>query len=173
MQAFGDHLRTDKNIALMVGKRIDDILIRGFITGGIQIHAQHACFREEGLYLIFNPFGTDADGFEFASAVRTDGGNRHMITAIMTLQFAWTQVKRHRHIALDATGRLTALHTLYLRGVAASVLKEDNLFIIRQTLPNTIYQRVRKMVIHLLAFVLPLEVNQLDIRQFRTAEPFG
>ena len=35
MEPFGDHLRADQYIALMVSKRIDDILIGGFITGGV------------------------------------------------------------------------------------------------------------------------------------------
>ena len=91
----------------------------------------------------------------------------------MTLQFARPQVKRHRYIALDATRRLTALDTLYLWRISSSVLKKNDLFVVRQTLTNPIHQRVREMIVHLFAFVLPLEVNELDIRQFRPAKPLG
>ena len=81
-------------------------------------------------------------------------------------------MQRHRHIALHASGRLTARRTLYLRCISASVLKENDLLMIRQSLPNTFYQRIAEMTVHLLARILALEVNEVNIRQLGTSETF-
>ena len=80
-------------------------------------------------------------------------------------------MQRHRHIALHASGRLTARRTLYLRCISTAVLKQNDLLMIRQSLPNTFYQRIAEMTVHLLARILALEVNEVDIRQLGTSEP--
>jgi hypothetical protein len=63
-------------------------------------------------------------------------------------------MQSHRHIALDASGRLAARCALYLWRITAAVLKKDNLLIIRQCLADSIYQRIAEMAVHLFAFVL-------------------
>ena len=173
MEPFGDHLRTDEDIALVAGKGIDDVLVGGFVTGRIQIHAQHAGFGEEGLYLIFDTLGTETDHLVFASAFRADGRHGCAVAAVMAAQFVLALVVGHRHVALDTTGRFAARHTLYLRSIAASVLEEDDLFMILQDLTDTVHERVGEMTVHLLARILALEVDKVNIRQLGTSEPLG
>ena len=173
MESFGYHLRSDENIAFVVGESIDDILVCGFIPRCIQIHTHHTCLRKERLYLILDTFGTEADGLILTSAVRTDSRYRCVITAVMTTQFMFAHMERHRHVALNTTRRLTTVDTLYLRGITASVLEENDLLMVCQTFPYTRDKRITKMAFHLLALVLLPKVYECDSRQFNATESLG
>ena len=173
MQTFGDHLRSDKDITFVVGEGIDDILVCGFIPRRIEIHTHHAGFGEERLYLILDSLGTETDGLVLATTNGTDSRHWSVITAVMTTQFVFAHVQGHGHVALDTTRRLTAVDTLYLRRITASVLKEDDLLMIRQTLTNTGYQRVTEMSFHLLSFVLTAKIDERDGGQFDSSESLG
>ena len=164
MKPLGDHLGPNENIAFVVSESIDDILVGVFITRGVKVHAQHACIREELLYLIFDALRSETDGLEFASALRTDGRYGGMVTAVMTAHFVLPHMERHGHVALDTARRLAALGALDEGGITASVLEEDDLFVIRQDLTDAIHQRVAEMTHHLFAFVLTSQVNESDIR---------
>ena len=83
MEPFGDHLRADQYIALMVSKRIDDILIGRFITGRVQIHSQHTSLREKGLYLIFDALGTESYHLHLSPTMGTSRRNGCMVAAVM------------------------------------------------------------------------------------------
>ena len=87
-----------------------------------------------------------------------------MISAVMASQFILSLMVGHRHITLDATRRFAALHALYLRSIAAAVLKQNDLFLVFQALTDTVHQGITEMPVHLLAFVLTFEVNQTYIR---------
>ena len=62
-----------------------------------------------------------------------------MIAAVMATQFILSLMISHGYIALYASGRLTASGTLYLRCIAASVLEQDHLFVIRQALAYAVH----------------------------------
>ena len=173
METFGDHLRSDENIAFVVREGIDDILVCGFITRRIEVHTHHTCLGEERLYLILDTLGSKTDGLVLASTNGTDGRYGSVITAVMTTQFVFAHVQRHRHVALDTTRRLTAVDTLYLRRITASVLEEDDLFMLRQTFSYTSDERITEMPFHLFSFVLTAKINERDSRQFDSSESLG
>ena len=139
MQTFRHHLRPHEDITLVIGKGIDDILIRRPVTRRVQIHPQHACLRKERLYLVLNAFRTKTDSLQLSAAGRTHGRNGHVVAAIMASQLLLAFMPSHRYIALHTSGRLAARGTLDLRRVAATVLKENDLFPVRQHLTHSRY----------------------------------
>ena len=96
-----------------------------------------------------------------------------MIPAVMASHLVLAHMERHRYVALDASRWLTALRTLDKRGIAAAVLEEDDLFMLRQHIADTRDERVGEMAHHLFALVLPAQVDELDVRQFHTSVAFG
>ena len=170
MQPFRHHLGAYQDVTFMVGESVDDILVSRPVAGGVQIHTQHAGVRKEGLYLVLYPLGAEPDGFVFAAAMRAEVRYRRVIAAIMAPHLLVAQMQGHRHVALHAPRRLAAGGTLYLGGIAASVLEEDDLFALRQHPADLRYQRVTEMAVHLFAFILASEINQPYLRQLRATE---
>ena len=167
MQPFGNHLRTDKDIHLVVRHGVDNLLISILNARGIEVHAHDASLGEEFLHFLLQPFGAEALHTHLPSACGALLRDRGMVTAVVAGHFLQAHVERERHIAVDAAWRLPASGTLQQGRIAAAVLEEYHLLAACQHLLHTRHQRVAEMVVHLLAVVLPFEVDDTDSGQLQ------
>ena len=149
----------------MVCHGVDNLLISVLIACGVEVHAHDSRLGEEFLHLLLQPLGAESLHAHLPSADGTLRGDRDVVAAVVASHLLQAHVERERHIAVDAARRLSAGCTLQQRRIAAAVLEEYHLLAACQRLPNTRHQRVAEMVVHLLAVVLPFEVDKGDLRQ--------
>ena len=168
MQPFGYHLRTDKDIHLVVCHSIDNLPISVLIARGIKVHTHHPSIGKEFLHLLFQPLGTEPLHAHLASAGGALRGDRGMVAAVVATHLLQAYMECERHIAVYAARRLSADRALKQRRIATAVLEKDHLLVVRQCLLHTRHQRIAEMVVHLLTMVLPFEVNKGYPRQLQS-----
>ncbi len=158
----------------MLRERPDYLLVRVFLACGIQIHPCHSRVGEELLHLVLQPFRTEASHPHLAAAFTAFLRHTRLVPAVVALHVTATDVAvdGQRYIAVGALRHAPALCALYVRRVAPSVLEQDDLLAFRQFLLHSFHEGVAQVSVHLLAVVLPVQVNQRDARHLDPLEPF-
>ncbi len=130
IQPFGEHLRSDQHIRLMISEMRQNQIVRILLAGRVPIPAQRARRRKQRQHLALDLFAAQpirADLFAFA--IWAGFGHLARVVAAMTAQLASAvQVLRQRRFALRACQRRAAITAKNVGRRAAPVEKKNRLF---------------------------------------------
>ncbi len=127
IMALHDHLGPHENVRLPFRERGEDLLVTALARGGIQIHAQDPCAREQFPHHGLDLLGPRPETGDIGRAAGgTAHGRRRLVPAIMADQTA-IAVKGQRHVAVGAFHGLPAGTAGNEIGIAPPVQKEHGL----------------------------------------------
>ena len=129
VEAFSDHLGTDEDVGAMVGKVGDDGFVLLPCLGCVEIHTEGCRPFKQFVDLFFNLFRACTHIHEpFSLTRRALCGDMCGIAAIVAGEGGGLLVEGEGHVAVGASGHPSALLALNERRVAATILKENDLF---------------------------------------------
>ena len=135
IQSLGDHLGANEQIGLTRREIIYQPLVSIAGTGGVQIHTGDTSLGKDIRQLVFDAFGTQTSPHEFCtSTVGALHWHRISISAIVTGEQVDILMKCKRHIAVLALRHPSAYLTFHHRCKATTVLEQNGLFAMRQSL---------------------------------------
>ena len=129
VEAFRNHLRPHENIRLAFFEAAEQRSVRVFRSGGVQVHAHDARFRETRFQFLFYALRTGAKHLHSRSPARCAvDAKRLCVPAVMAPQAIAALVKNHRDRAVRAFRGPAATRAFGQGSVAAPILQEDDLF---------------------------------------------
>ena len=128
IEAFGHHLGADQDVDAALREVVDDVFVSVFGACAVEVHALKDRIRKKELQFIFNFLGSEADHAQtVATAIGTGANWRSSVAAIMTLEHIAVLVVGQADIAVLAAGCPGANLTRPNWGIAAAVLKQNDL----------------------------------------------
>ena len=128
VQAFCDHLRTDKNIGFMRREVLDYIFVGIFVSRSVEVHSCDTIFIEDFVQIISDAFCAVAVCLH--AVLTTDGtkvGQSHGITTVVATQLTNVSVKDERDVAIFAFRDPSTFLTLHHRSISTPILKHYHL----------------------------------------------
>ena len=169
IKTLRNHLRAYEKIRSAFREVCDKTFVGISCTCCIQIHSGNLGFRKDFRYLVFYLLGTKTTSHDFRTAtVRTFRRNRISVTTIMASQQVDTLMQRKRDITVLTFRHPTTYLTFNHRRKTTTILKEDCLLPILQSLSYCSQKLWRERTAHHLTAAQVFYIHHLNFRQLNT-----
>ena len=163
VQSFGNHLRTDQEVALSRGEIMDQTFVGIARPGGVEVHAGNARLGEnvaDFILYLFRTVTASADVSALAAGAYLR--HTHRVATVVAGEVVHVLVVGKRNVAVGAFRHPAALPAFHHRGKAASVLEKDGLLAPSQRISYGGKQPWRERPCHHLPPVEVFDVHHLD-----------
>ena len=135
IQALGHHLGAQQDVIFLPPKLCQHRFVGVFLAGGILVHPQDPCSRQQFRQFLFHALRAETTVVELSAAFRASLWQRtYRMPAMMAHQSLLRFVIDHRHAAIGAFQHMAAGSTHCHRIVPAPVQKQNALFPVVQVL---------------------------------------
>ena len=173
IQPLGHHLGAHHDVVLAAGEPGQQLFVGVLGGGGVLVHPQDACLREELCQLLLSLLGAEAAVLQCSAAGGAFlRGRVQLAAAVVTEQLVRRFVVDHRDAALCAFEHLAAVFTLGDGLVAPAVEQQDGLLFRFQIAADGIFERQADLA-RVAGGQLGPHIDDLDMGQRVAAVPLG
>ena len=170
VKALGHHLGAYQDIGAALRELVNDAVITVLAARGVQIHARDLLTGEYGLDVILDALGPVPDDFYTRQLTGwTQVGKRYRIAAVVAHQAVVMLVIGERHIAVFTLRNPAALFAAHHGRVASTILEQNHLFVIFQSLTAIGDEFIAEQTAHFTPLAGIDGVNDFHIGHFDVA----